>query len=553
MRSDYVKKAVKCAPQRSLFKAMGFTDYELTLPLIGIIPAGSEIVPGHIHLDKIARAVAEGVRSAGGTPVIMPVIGVCDGIAMGHEGMKYSLASRELIADSVETMLTAHAFDAAVLIPNCDKIVPGMMMGAARVNIPSIVVSGGPMLSGKSRGSKDFSLTDMFEAVGAYSVGRIDENQVADFENKACPGCGSCSGMFTANSMNCLTEALGIALPGNGTVPAVYAERIRLAKMTGFQIMRLLKDDIRPSDIFTPEAFENALALDMALGCSTNSVLHLPAIAHEVGIRIDLDKVNEISERTPNLCRLSPAGNHFMEDLYFAGGVSAVLNELIKNNLIHEDCMTVSGCTVKERVKDSEITDPNVIRSCQNPYSPKGGIAVLRGNIAPLGCVVKQSAVDEKMMVHTGPARVFDGEEEAIAAIYAGKIKKGDVVVIRYEGPAGGPGMREMLNPTSAIVGMGLDKDVALITDGRFSGATRGAAIGHISPEAFSKGPIAAVQEGDLITIDIPKKTLTLNVEDSVIKKRLDAIPQPEPKVKKGWLHRYARMVSSADQGAVLK
>jgi dihydroxy-acid dehydratase len=359
--------------------------------------------------------------------------------------------------------------------------------------------------------------------------------------------------MFTANSMNCLTEALGIALPGNGTVPAVYAERIRLAKMTGFQIMRLLKDDIRPSDIFTPEAFENALALDMALGCSTNSVLHLPAIAHEVGIRIDLDKVNEISERTPNLCRLSPAGNHFMEDLYFAGGVSAVLNELIKNNLIHEDCMTVSGCTVKERVKDSEITDPNVIRSCQNPYSPKGGIAVLRGNIAPLGCVVKQSAVDEKMMVHTGPARVFDGEEEAIAAIYAGKIKKGDVVVIRYEGPAGGPGMREMLNPTSAIVGMGLDKDVALITDGRFSGATRGAAIGHISPEAFSKGPIAAVQEGDLITIDIPKKTLTLNVEDSVIKKRLDAIPQPEPKVKKGWLHRYARMVSSADQGAVLK
>ncbi|HBN82517.1 MAG TPA: dihydroxy-acid dehydratase [Clostridiales bacterium] len=553
MKSDKVKKTVVCAPHRSLFKAMGFTDYELTLPLIGIIHAGSGIVPGHIHLDKIAQAVSDGVRTAGGTPVMMPVIGVCDGIAMGHEGMHYSLASRELIADSVETMLNAHAFDAVVLIPNCDKIVPGMMMGAARVNIPSMVVSGGPMLSGMNKGQKDFSLSDMFEAVGAYSAGNMDAEQVGDLENKACPGCGSCSGMFTANSMNCLTEALGIALPGNGTVPAVYAERIRLAKMTGMKILELLKENIRPSDIFTPEAFENALTLDMALGCSTNSVLHLPAIAHEAGIQINLDYVNKISERTPNLCRLSPAGRHYMQDLYAAGGVSAVLNELIKNRLIHENCMTVSGCSIAERVKGSEILDPDVIRTCQKPYSKKGGIAVLRGNIAPSGCVVKQSAVDEKMMVHTGPARVFDSEEEANAAIYGGKILPGDVVVIRYEGPAGGPGMREMLTPTSALAGMGLDKEVALITDGRFSGATRGAAIGHISPEAFSKGPIAAVEEGDSITIDIPRKIIKLNVDDEKIEQRLKAIPEREAKVKKGWLSRYAKMVTSADQGAVLK
>lgn len=553
MKSDKVKKTVQCAPHRSLFKAMGFTDHELTLPLIAVIHAGSEIVPGHIHLDKIAQAVAEGVRTAGGTPVIMPVIGVCDGIAMGHEGMKYSLASRELIADSVETMLTAHAFDAAVLIPNCDKIVPGMMMGAARVDIPAIVVSGGPMLSGMNKGQKDFSLSDMFEAVGAYSAGKMNARQVEELENKACPGCGSCSGMFTANSMNCLTEALGIALPGNGTVPAVYAERIRLAKMTGMKILDLLKEDVKPSDIFTEKAFENALTLDMALGCSTNSVLHLPAIAHEVGIKINLDKVNEISERTPNLCRLSPAGHHFMQDLYAAGGVSAVLNELVKNGMIHEDCMTVSGCTISERVQDSEILDSDVIRSCNDPYSEKGGIAVLRGNIAPDGCVVKQSAVDEKMMVHIGPARVFDSEEDANAAIYGGEIVAGDVVVIRYEGPAGGPGMREMLTPTSALAGMGLDKEVALITDGRFSGATRGAAIGHISPEAFSKGPIAAVQEGDSITIDIKNKTITLNVDEQTIQERLSALLEATPKVKKGWLSRYSRLVSSADQGAVLK
>ncbi len=553
MISDKVKKEIQCAPHRSLFKAMGFSDEELKLPLIAVIHAGSGIVPGHVHLDKLAQSVADGVRTAGGTPVIMPVIGVCDGIAMGHEGMKYSLASRELIADSVETMVTAHSFDAVVLIPNCDKIIPGMLMGAARVNRPAIVVSGGPMLAGINNDGNDYSLSSVFEAVGAYSAGKINAEELCTIENKACPGCGSCAGMFTANSMNCLTEALGIALPGNGTIPAVFAERIRLAKKTGSVIMKLLEDNIKPSDIFTLEAFENALTLDMALGCSTNSVLHLPAIAHEAGIKINLEKVNEISEKTPNLCKLSPAGYHYMQDLYSAGGVSAVLNELNKNGLIRKDCITVSGCSISERIKDAEIVNKEVIRTCDRPYSQKGGIAVLKGNLAPNGCVVKQSAVDDKMMVHTGPARVFNSEEEAISAIYASKIVAGDVVVIRYEGPAGGPGMREMLTPTSALAGMGLDKQVALITDGRFSGATRGAAIGHISPEAFSKGPIAAVQEGDTITVNIPGKTVTLNVDDQTIQKRLAQLPVPEQRVKKGWLARYSKLVTSADKGAVLE
>ena len=552
MRSSCVKTGVERAPHRSLFKAMGLTDEEIQRPLIGVVNAKSEIVPGHIGLDTLAEAVKAGVRIAGGTPIEFPSIGVCDGIAMGHAGMHYSLASRELIADSIESMTLAHGFDGLVLIPNCDKIIPGMLMAAARVNIPAIVISGGPMLAGRI-GGKAISLTNMFEAVGAVNAGKMSEDELQILEDCACPGCGSCAGMFTANSMNCLTEAIGMALPGNGTIPAVMAERVRLAKKTGMQIMELVAKDIKPRDILVKEAFENALEVDMALGCSTNSMLHLPAIAYEAGVHFDLDMANRISSKTPNLCRLSPAGNHFIEDLNAAGGVYAVMNELAKKDLIHGNLITVTGKTVAENLKGACNTNLDVIRPIDNPYSKTGGIAVLKGNIAPKGCVVKRSAVAEKMLVHEGPARVFDSEDEVIKAIMSGCINKGEVVVIRYEGPKGGPGMREMLMPTSALAGMGLDADVALITDGRFSGATRGACIGHVSPEAADGGPIALVRDGDIISIDMNACMISLKVSDAELESRHKEWICPPPKVKGGYLARYAKMVSSADEGAVMK
>lgn len=551
MRSDSVKRSAEKAPHRSLFYALGFTKEELDRPLIGVVNAKSEIIPGHKHLNVIAEAAKAGIRMAGGTPIEVPAIGVCDGIAMNHEGMKYSLASRELIADSVETLAMAHGFDGLVLIPNCDKIVPGMLMAAARLNIPAIVISGGPMLAGHL-GDKTLDLSSLFEAVGAIKAGKIDENELEELERYACPGCGSCSGMFTANSMNCLCEVLGIALPGNGTIPAVYAERERLAKYAGMKIMELVEKNITPSQIMTMKAFENALAVDMALGCSTNSALHLPAIAHELGIDINLDIINEISARVPNLCHLSPAGPHHIEDLYAAGGVTAVMKELTKKNLLHTDTLTVAG-TLGDVIAKAQVRDYDVIRPIDHPYSPTGGLKVLRGNLAPDGAVVKQSAVAPEMLVHSGPARVFNSEDEAIAAIFNKKIQKGDVIIIRYEGPKGGPGMREMLSPTSAVAGMGLDKDVALITDGRFSGATRGASIGHVSPEAAEGGPIAIVRDGDIIDIDIPAGKLDVRLSDEEIKARLSQWRAPEPRVKKGYLARYARLVTSGDKGAVLK
>lgn len=551
MYSDIVKKGVEKTPHRSLFKASGLTDEELSRPLIGVVSSKNEIIPGHVMLDKIAEAVKAGVRMAGGTPLEFPAIGVCDGIAMGHVGMKYSLASRELIADSIESMALAHGFDALVLIPNCDKIVPGMLIAASRLNIPSIICSGGPMLS-MNYNNKDRDLNTAFEAVGAFKAGTIDEQGLLELEEAACPTCGSCSGMFTANSMNCLCEVLGMALPGNGTIPAVYSERIRLAKTAGMKIMELLEKNIRPRDIITPDSLYNALRVDMALGCSTNSMLHLPAIAYEAKAPISLDYANEISENTPNLCHLAPAGDHHVQDLYAAGGVTAVMNELSKRDLLKLDTMTVTGKTQGENIKGHEIKDPTVIRPLTNPYSETGGIAVLKGNLAVDGSVVKRSAVAPEMLQHEGPAKVYDSEDEAIAAIYAGKIVPGDVVVIRYEGPKGGPGMREMLSPTSAICGMGLDKEVALITDGRFSGATRGAAIGHVSPEAVEGGPIAFVRDGDIIQIDITKGILNVKVSDEEMAQRKIGWTPNEPKIKTGYLKRYSKLVSSAMQGAVM-
>ena len=553
MRSDIVTKGIERAPHRSLFKAMGYTDEELSRPLIGIANSKSEIVPGHIHLDRISEAVKAGIRMAGGTPIEFGAIGICDGIAMGHEGMKYSLASRELIADSCEAMGKAHPFDGMVFIPNCDKIVPGMLMAMVRVNVPSVVISGGAMLSLNVDG-RQLDLNSVFEGVGAVKSGKMSEAELMSIENNACPGCGSCSGMFTANSMNCLSEVLGLALPGNGTIPAVFAERIRLAKEAGMAVMNLVERNIRPSDILSEESFRNALAVDMALGCSTNSVLHLPAIAHEAGIEIDLDMVNEISDRVPNLCHLAPyPGGHHIQDLYYAGGVQATMNELSRGNLINTALMTVTGRTIGENIKNCLIKDHEVIRPLDNPHSKTGGIAILKGNLAPDGGVVKKSAVDPDIMVHQGPARVFNSEDEAIAEIYAGGIKKGDVVVIRYEGPKGGPGMREMLGPTSAIAGMGLDKYVALLTDGRFSGATRGASIGHISPEAMDGGPIGLLEEGDIISIDIPAGTINMLVDEEVLEERRKKFVPKEPRIKTGYLGRYARMVSSANTGAVLE
>ena len=553
MRSENVKKGVERAPNRSLFYALGYTAEELDRPLIGVVSSHNEIVPGHMNLDKIAEAVKAGVRAAGGTPVEFPAIAVCDGIAMGHIGMKYSLVTRDLIADSTEAMAIAHQFDGLVMIPNCDKNVPGLLMAAARLNIPTIFCSGGPMLAGRLRDGRRSCLSHMFEAVGAYKAGKLDDEGVRDFEENACPSCGSCSGMYTANSMNCLTEALGMALRGNGTIPAVWSHRLRLAKHTGMQIMELVKRDIKPRDIMTPAAFHNAETVDMALGCSTNSMLHLPAIAHECGLDIDFDMANEISRKTPNLCHLAPAGDTFMEDLEAAGGVWAVMKELTKKNLLDTSLMTVTGKTIAENLEGVVNLDEEIIRPIDKPYSPYGGIAVLKGTLAPEGCVVKQAAVAPEMMTHTGPARVFDSEEDAIAAIYEGKIVPGDVVVIRYEGPKGGPGMREMLNPTSAIAGMGLDKEVALITDGRFSGATRGASIGHVCPEAAQGGPIALVEEGDQIAIDIPNCKIDLLVDEATLAARR-AVWQPKPPaVTTGYLARYAKLVTSAARGAVLE
>ncbi len=552
MRSDVVKSGVPAAPNRSLLYALGLTREELERPLIGVVCSYNEIVPGHMNLDKIAEAVKAGVRAAGGTPIEFPAIAVCDGIAMGHVGMKYSLVTRDLIADSTEAMAMAHQFDGLVMIPNCDKNVPGLLMAAARVNVPAIFVSGGPMLAGRLNDGRRTCLSHMFEAVGAYYAGKLDQDGVEEYENSACPTCGSCSGMYTANSMNCLTEAIGMALGGNGTIPAVYSARLRLAKHAGMKIMELVEKNIRPRDIMTAAAFHNAETVDMALGCSTNTMLHLPAIAHECGVELSFDMANEISGKTPNLCHLAPAGDTYMEDLDRSGGVYAVMAELCKANLLDTSCLTCTGKTVAENLEGVVNRDETLIRPIENPYSKTGGIAVLRGNLAPDGCVVKQSAVAPEMMVHEGPARVFNSEEEAIEAIYAGKILAGDVVVIRYEGPRGGPGMREMLNPTSAIAGMGLDKDVALITDGRFSGATRGASIGHVSPEAASGGPIGLVEEGDRIAIDIPAHTITLKVSDEELSRRKAAWVCPEPKIKTGYLARYARLVSSADRGAVL-
>ena len=552
MRSDHVKLGVERAPNRSLFYALGLTQEELERPLIGVVSSYNEIVPGHMNLDKIAEAVKAGVRAAGGTPIEFPAIAVCDGIAMGHIGMKYSLVTRDLIADSTEAMAIAHQFDGLVMIPNCDKNVPGLLMAAARVNVPTIFCSGGPMLAGHLPNGERTCLSHMFEAVGAYHAGTLDEDGVRDYEENCCPSCGSCSGMYTANSMNCLTEVLGMALRGNGTIPGAYSARLRLAKHTGMQIMELVKRDIRPRDIMTEAAFSNALAMDMALGCSTNSMLHLPAIAHEAGVQINLDIANEISRRTPNLCHLAPAGDTYMEDLDAAGGVWAVMKELTKKGLLDTSLLTVTGKTIAENLEGVVNRNPEIIRPVENPYSDFGGIAVLRGNLAPDGCVVKQSAVAQEMMVHTGPARVFDSEEEAIEAIYAGRIISGDVVIIRYEGPKGGPGMREMLNPTSAIVGMGLGESVALITDGRFSGATRGAAIGHVCPEAAMGGLIGLVQDGDEIAIDIPARRIELHVSEEELVARRAVWVCPEPKVKTGYLARYARLVRPASEGAVL-
>ena len=551
MKSDAVKKGLQQAPHRSLFNALGMTEEEMERPLVGIVCSYNEIVPGHMNLDKIANAVKMGVAMAGGTPIMFPAIAVCDGIAMGHEGMKYSLVTRDLIADSTECMARAHQFDALVMIPNCDKYVPGLLMAAARVNVPTVFVSGGPMLAGHVGGHKT-SLSSMFEAVGANAAGKMSLEELNEYECKACPTCGSCSGMYTANSMNCLTEALGMGLKGNGTIPAVYSERLKLAKHAGMAVMELYRKNIRPRDIMTKDAILNALTVDMALGCSTNSMLHLPAIAHEVGFDFDISFANEISEKTPNLCHLAPAGPTYMEDLNEAGGVYAVMNELRELGLLHEDCITVTGNTIGENIKDCENKNPQVIRPLDNPYSKTGGLAVLKGNLAPDGSVVKRSAVVDEMMVHKGPARVFECEEDAIVAIKGGKIVPGDVVVIRYEGPKGGPGMREMLNPTSAIAGMGLGSSVALITDGRFSGASRGASIGHVSPEAAVGGPIALVEEGDIIKINIPEMTLELDVSDEVLAERRKNWTPREPKVTTGYLARYASMVRSGNRGAIL-
>lgn len=552
MRSDSVKTGAGQAPHRSLWNALGFTEEEMRKPLIGVVSSYNEIVPGHMNLDKIANAVKMGVAMAGGTPIMFPAIAVCDGIAMGHVGMKYSLVTRDLIADSTECMALAHGLDGLVCIPNCDKNVPGLLMAAARLNIPTIFVSGGPMLAGHVNGCKT-SLSSMFEAVGAQAAGKITMDELRDYEEKVCPTCGSCSGMYTANSMNCLTEAIGMGLRGNGTIPAVYSERIRLAKHAGMKIMELIEKDIRPRDIMTKEAFENALAVDMALGCSTNTMLHIPAIAHEAGVEIDLDIANEISAKTPNLCHLAPAGHTYMEELNEAGGVYAVMNELSKKNLLHLDLITATGKTVGENIRDCKNLNPEVIRPIENPYSEVGGIAVLRGNIAPDSCVVKRSAVVPEMLVHEGPARVFDCEEDAIDAIKSGKIVAGDVVVIRYEGPKGGPGMREMLNPTSAIAGMGLGSSVALITDGRFSGASRGASIGHVSPEAAVGGPIALIEEGDIICIDIPANTINVKVDDATLAARKEKWQPREPKVTTGYLARYRELVTSGNRGAILE
>ena len=552
MRSDAVKTGTQQAPHRSLFNALGMTKEEMERPLVGIVCSYNEIVPGHMNLDKIAQAVKLGVAMAGGTPVMFPAIAVCDGIAMGHIGMKYSLVTRDLIADSTEAMALAHQFDALVMIPNCDKNVPGLLMAAARINVPTVFVSGGPMLAGHLNGHKT-SLSSMFEAVGAYAAGKLTEEGLTECENKTCPTCGSCSGMYTANSMNCLTEVLGMGLKGNGTIPAVYSERIRLAKHAGMQVMEMYRRNIRPRDIMTKEALLNALTVDMALGCSTNSMLHLPAIAHEIGWDFDISFANEISAKTPNICHLAPAGPTYMEDLNEAGGVYAVMNELNKKGLLHTECMTITGKTVGENIKDCVNLNPEVIRPIDNPYSTTGGLAVLRGNLAPDGSVVKRSAVVAEMMVHEGPARVFDCEEDAIAAIKGGKIVEGDVVVIRYEGPKGGPGMREMLNPTSAIACMGLGSSVALITDGRFSGASRGASIGHVSPEAAVGGPIALVEEGDIISINIPELKLELKVSDEELAARKAKWQPREPKVTTGYLARYAAMVTSGNRGAILE
>jgi len=553
MQSDFIKQGVERAPNRSLLYALGLTKEEISRPIIGVVSSYNEIVPGHMNIDKIADAVKAGVRAAGGTPIEFPAIAVCDGIAMGHIGMKYSLVTRDLIADSTEAMAIAHQFDGLVMIPNCDKNVPGLLMAAARVNVPTIFVSGGPMLAGHLKDGRRTCLSHMFEAVGAYHAGTMDEMDVQDYEENACPSCGSCSGMYTANSMNCLTEAIGMALPGNGTIPAPLSARIRLAKKTGMQVMELVKRNLRPRDIMTAAAFHNAETVDMALGCSTNTMLHLPAIAHEAGVAIDLDAANEISAHTPNLCHLAPAGDTFMEDLDRAGGVYAVMKELTKKNLLDLSVMTCTGKIMAENLEEVQNLDPEIIRPIQRPYSENGGIAVLKGNLAEDGCVVKQSAVAHEMMTHEGPARVFDSEDEAIAAIYGKQINPGDVVVIRYEGPKGGPGMREMLNPTSAIVGMGLGSSVALITDGRFSGATRGAAIGHVSPEAAAGGTIALVEEGDQISIDIPNCSIELKVSEAELAKRRMTWVCPEPKVKTGYLVRYAKLVSSADKGAILQ
>ena len=551
MNSDHVKKGMQQAPHRSLFNALGYTKEEMERPLVGIVSSYNEIVPGHMNLDKITQAVKMGVAMAGGTPVVFPAIAVCDGIAMGHTGMKYSLVTRELIADSTECMAKAHQFDALVMIPNCDKNVPGLLMAAARINVPTVFVSGGPMLAGHVDGRKR-SLSSMFEAVGAYEAGKMTAEKVEEYVNKVCPTCGSCSGMYTANSMNCMTEVLGMGLRGNGTIQAVYSERIRLAKHAGMKVMELLKNNVRPSDIMTKKAFLNCLTVDMALGCSTNTMLHLPAIAHEAGVELNMDIANEISAKTPNLCHLAPAGPTYMEDLNEAGGVYAVMNELSKKGLLYEDQITVTGKTVGENIKDVHNLNPEVIRPIDNPYMAQGGIAVLKGNIAPDTGIVKQSAVVPEMMVHEGPARVFDCEEDAIKAIKGGDIVPGDVVVIRYEGPKGGPGMREMLNPTSAIAGMGLGDSVALITDGRFSGASRGASIGHVSPEAAVGGPIALIEEGDIIKIDIPNNSLNVDVSDEELAKRKEKWQPREPKITDGYLRRYAALVTSGNRGAVL-
>ena len=551
VRSDAVRKGVQCAPQRSLLHALGMTDEEISKPMIGIVSSYNEIVPGHMNIDKIVEAVKTGVAMAGGNPIVFPAIAVCDGIAMGHQGMKYSLVTRDLIADSTEAMAMAHAFDALVMIPNCDKNVPGLLMAAARLNIPCIFVSGGPMLAGRVKGAKT-SLSSMFEAVGSYNSGKITDAELLEYEHKVCPSCGSCSGMYTANSMNCLTEVLGMALRGNGTIPAVYSERIQLAKHAGMKIMELLEKNIRPRDIMTEAAFRNALTMDMALGCSTNSMLHLPAIAHECGIDLNLDIANEISSHTPNLCHLAPAGRTYIEDLNEAGGIYAVMNEINKLGLLNTDLITCTGKTIAENIEGVVNKDPDVIRPVDNPYSTTGGIAVLRGNLAPDRCVVKRSAVAPEMLTHSGPAKVFDCEEDAMAAINGGKIVDGDVVVIRYEGPKGGPGMREMLNPTSAIMGRGLGSTVALITDGRFSGATRGASIGHVSPEAAVGGPIALIEDGDIIEIDINANTINVKLTDEELAARKAKWQPREPKITTGYLARYAKLVSSGAQGAVL-